>query len=372
MQRILTGMYGLLIVLLLASCMSEADTDENGDSAAPSEEEPDDTEDTEPEKEPEKVMPAGDVLQQSIDKMNDIESYTISTNMNQHLELGGEQTLENRYRSNTLVNLDPVRYHESSTIEKNQTTAEETNNSFVELERYFTDRGFYMFDSSESRWVQFPEQFNEDFKSFDKSYENPGRILEMIEAYSSNIHIIEGNRHYQLTFSGGEDQTQEIALEMIGMVNTGFSSSMEDMMYMAELESLTFQLQIDKETFYPKKLKMNLDMNMNNAEGEPDASDHLVVARYSDFNETERVEIPADVLNVAEGMELDEFTGFEQMEEFDSVDGMEMEQIYGDDTTESQDDPALDFDLSEHLNDGSGGGEREDTNEQPASGDSSG
>ncbi|SFQ10863.1 DUF6612 family protein [Salibacterium halotolerans] len=369
MHRILAGMYGLLIILLLASCMSEADTDESGDSGIPPEEEPDDSDETKPAPEPEKVMPAGDVLQQSIDKMNNIDSYTISTNMNQHLELDEEQELENRYRSSTLVNLDPVRYYESSSIEKIQTAAGETQSSFVELDRYFTDRGFYMYDSSESRWVQFPEQFNEDFKSFDKSYENPGRILEMIEAYSSDIHIIEGNRHYQLTFSGGKDQTQEIALEMIGMVNTAFSSSIEDMMYMAELQSLTFQLQIDKETFYPKKLEMNLDMNMNNTEGEANASHHLVVARYSDFNETERVEIPADVLNQAEDMELDEFTGFDQMEEFDSIDGIEMEQIYDDNTTESPDEPTLDFDLSDYLD---SGGENGETNEQPASGDASG
>ncbi|MGY4688950.1 DUF6612 family protein [Salibacterium sp. K-3] len=339
MHRILSGMYSLLIVLLLASCMSEADTDENGEQQSPpSEEEADNTEESdEPEEE---VMPAGDVLQRSIEKMKDIECYTISTNMNQHIELDQENTLENRYRSETLVNLDPVRYHESSTIEKNRTSPDDTKNNIVALERYFTEEGFYMFDSTENRWIQFPEQFTEDFKSFDKSYENPARILEMIEAYSSDITIVEGNRHYELTFRGGDGQTQEIALEMMGMVNADFSSSMEDMMYMAEMDALTYELHIDKETFYPKKLKMNLDMNMNNEEGEPDASNHLVVSRYSDFGETEEVAIPVDVLDRSEEMELEEFTGFEEMEEFDSIDGINMDEIYEEDATGKEEEQA--------------------------------
>ncbi|MFZ4451002.1 DUF6612 family protein [Salibacterium aidingense] len=346
MDRIRGGMFALIVILLLSACMSEAETDDNGETEVPpEEEEPEDPEDPE-----EKVMPAQEVLQRSINEMESIESYTIATNMNQQIELNPEETVENKYRSNTLVNLEPLRYHQTATIEKRDSAPEDAANSLVGLERYFTEEGFYIFDSSEGRWVQFPEQFTEDFQSYDKSFESPAHILEMIEAYSSEIEVVEGNRHYQLTFNGNDEQTQQIALEMMGMVNTDFSTSMEDMMYMTEIGNLTYELQIDKETFYAKKLKMNLEMNMNSEEGNGNTSTHVIVARYSDLDETEDISIPVDVLDRAEEMELEEFSGFDDMEEFDSIDGIEMDEIYENEESASEEESILDFDLSEYLN----------------------
>ncbi|RSL30796.1 hypothetical protein D7Z54_24490 [Salibacterium salarium] len=363
MDKLRVGMLILVLAMFSAACMSEAETnDENGEKEVPSEpeEEPDESDNQEPEE----VMAAEDVLQQSINKMEDLQSYTIDTNMNQHIQLNKEESLKNKYRSNTAVNLDPVRYHESSTIEKTQTDPMNQDISLISLERYFTEEGFYIFDSTEGRWTKFPDQFTQDFQSYDDSFENPQHILEMIETYNNDIAIEEGNRHYQLTFRGDNDQTQQIALQMIGMVNTEFSSTMEDMMYMTEIADLEYELQIDKETLYAKKLKMNLTMNMNTEEGEAYQSNHVVVAHYSDLAETEEVSVPSHVLNQAEEMEIHEFSGFDDMEEFDTIDGMEMDELYDDNDGESTEDTILDFDLSEYLN---GGSEEDETDEEEPS-----
>ncbi|MDQ0298260.1 hypothetical protein J2S78_000668 [Salibacterium salarium] len=360
MEKFRVGMLILLLTTFSTGCMSEAETEneENGETEVPSEteEEPDESEENDEE---EKTVQADDVLQQSINEMEDIKSYTIDTNMNQHIQLNKEASLENIYRSSTEVNLDPVRYHESSTIEKTETDPMETNSSLVGLERYFTDEGFYIFDSTEGHWTQFPNQFTQDFQSYDNSFENPEHILEMIETYNNEIEVKEGNRHYQLIFHGDNDQSQQIALQMIGMVNTDFSETMEDMMYMTEIADLEYELQIDKETFYAKKLKMNLTMNMNSDDGESYESNHVIVSHYSDVAETDEVTVPSHILDQAEEMELDEFSGFDDMEEFDSIEGIEMDELYDDSESESREDSILDFDLNEYLN-----GESEDELEE--------
>ncbi|MFB4165240.1 DUF6612 family protein [Alteribacillus sp. JSM 102045] len=356
MSRIRKGLLVIMLAVFATACTSEAETDENGTPSEPPEK----------EKPEEQEESADDVLDQSIDMMEDLENYSIDTNMNQDIRFKEDGYLRNKYRSHTIVNLDPVRYHETSTIKTTEENGKrETSTDVVGLERYFTEKGYYIFDSNEGRWVKFPDEFTEDLQSYDESFEKPAHTLELIEAYTEDIHMEEGNEHYRLTFSGENEQLQQIALEMMRMVNTDFSEMMEDMMYMTEMEGLEFELSIDKGTFYAKKLRMDMNMNMNSEEGKSYSSTHTVVARYDNFNEAEEVSVPADVLDSAEEMELEEFSGFKEMEEFDTIEGIEIEEFYKDneDAEPEDDEEEVEIDLNEFLSNEENDEDAEDEND---------
>ncbi|SDH64881.1 DUF6612 family protein [Alteribacillus bidgolensis] len=344
MAQIRKGLLLIMLTVFTSACMSEAETDENGNVTEP----------PEPEEPPEQEesIDSAEVLDNAIDSMEDLENYAIDTNMNQDIQFNKEGYLKNKYRSHTIVNLDPIGYHESSTIKTTEENGEsDTSTDVVALERFFTEEGYYIFDSNDGRWVKFPDEFTEDIQSYDESFEKPAHTLELIEAYTDEIHISEGDQHYRLTFSGENEQLQQIALEMMRMVNTDFSEMMEDMMYMTEMEDLEFELLIDKETYYAKTLRMDMNMNMNSEEGKSYNSTHTVVARYSEFNEAKEVSIPDDVLDNAEEMELEEFSGFNEMEEFDTIEGIKIEEFYEDEDEENEEEDGeeIEIDLNEFL-----------------------
>ncbi|SDH20093.1 hypothetical protein SAMN05192534_102152 [Alteribacillus persepolensis] len=348
MSPIRKRFFGVMLVLLLTACMSEAETDDNnGITQEPKEQEP--REEEPPLEETEETISASHALQQSIHAMQELENYTIDTNMNQDIQYNAHGYLENKYRSHTLVNVDPIRYHETSTIQTSEEKQDAASHETVILERYFTDQGYYIFDSNEGRWVKFPDEFTEDIQSYDDSYEKPAHILELIDAYTSDFHLVEGNRHYQLTFTGEDEQLHEIAVALMQMVNTDFSEMMEDMMYMTEIEHLAFELLIDKETFHARKLQMDMNMNMNSEDGRSYASHHTVVARYSDFNATEEVSTPEQVLEAAEEMDVEEFSGFNEMEELETMDRIELDEFYEKEQGEDTDN-GVEIDLKEFLN----------------------
>ncbi|WP_240374396.1 DUF6612 family protein [Bacillus piscicola] len=336
-----TSVLAFILILALTACTSDGDTDTEENGTEP---------DPPPQEQPTKEEPDADkVLSQAINKMEGLKNYTITTNMNQHIQLGDDDDLSNKYRSTTAVNLNPVHYHETASIIMDTTKQEEDSVHPIRLERYLTDKGVYIYDSSEGRWVKFPEEFTDDFQSFDKSFENPSHLLELIEAYSEELHIKEGNDHYRITFTGSDEQMQEIALEMTRMVNTEFSSSMKDLMYVTGIERLQFELDIDKETYDAKKLKMDLQMTASQENGEPYQSSHTVVARFSLLNETKEVTIPPEVLQTATEMELEEFSGFKDMKELETIEGIKIEDYY----KEAEEEAGKDHNDTNEANDAS-------------------
>ncbi|SFE92967.1 DUF6612 family protein [Alteribacillus iranensis] len=319
MRPILAVLLGFTLTFTLLGCESEAETEESGQDSNPP---------ISQDSQEEEQISRGQLINNSIQSMKAMENYTIETNMNQYIQLDEKQFLYNKYRSTTDVNLDPIHYHEKAsiyTLERNHDT--ETADDTTRLERYFTDKGIFIFDSNEARWIKFPDEFASDLQSLDKSFESPERMLEIIEAYAEDMHIEEGKDHYRITAGGSTQQMQEIAIEMMGLINTDFSSGMENLMYMSGIKQLNYEIHIDKKTFYMKKIKMNLRLDINSEQENTYASDYVFVTRFSSINETEEVTLPPGVLKEAEEMELEEFQGFEDMEEFDTIEGMEIEKF---------------------------------------------
>ncbi|MFB5660931.1 DUF6612 family protein [Alteribacillus sp. HJP-4] len=344
MKRMLAGLLTFVCVLFFAGCMSDEDPDDNGSEPAP----PDPEE--EPEEQEEEPAEAEDVLAEAIQVQEDLESYVIDTNMNQTIQYDDEEKLTNTYRSTAAVNLEPMRYHENSVIDNDPNDENPDEDNVVSLERYYTEEGFYIFESDEEEWVQIPDEFVEDIQATENRFDNPARTLNTIETYGEDFEIEERENKNHITFSGEEEPQQQIALQMVSMVNRDFSTTMEDILFMSEIESIDYELIIDQETNEVDSIRMDLTLLMNNDEGETYQSTHTIVAHYSSYNEAEEVEIPDYIIEQANDLDLQEFSGFEDMEEFETIGGIKLEEFY-EDGEESEEEGTEEVDLNDLFDD---------------------
>lgn len=319
MGKLQISLLSLLMIFFVVACNSDADFDENGNTPPlpeiPEEEENNDDIDGET------------ILSDTINAMSNVENYVIETNMNYYTSTtNNEKTLENKFRSQTSVNLDPTRYYESSFIIKPE-SEENGEKESIHLQRYFTEDGFFMYDSTKNRWIEFPEEFLEDFRAYDTSYESPSYILELIEQNVTAVHLSEGNEYYLLTFDGIDEETDEIVFYMFQLVDTDLAKSLADMLYVSDIARLDFEIKIDKETLYAQELKMTLRFELLGDEPTEQYSDYVVVIHYDNFNDTEEITIPTTVLEEAEEMEIEEFSGFEEMKELEIMERFDIEEL---------------------------------------------
>ncbi|MDA3130959.1 hypothetical protein GJS40_13190 [Aliibacillus thermotolerans] len=316
MDKLRMSLLSLLFIFFVGGCHSDTDLDEKGNTP-PLPEEPE---------EDEKLELDGEaILSESIDVMSNVENYSIATNMNYYTSNSEkERLLENKYRSQTLVNLDPMRYYESSHMIKSE-PGEDIER--IHLQRYLTEDGFFMYDSMKDRWTEFPEEFFEDFRTYDTTYESPSYVLELVERDVSSLELSEGNEHYRLTFDGLTQEADQIASYMFQLIDADLATSMADMLYVSDMEKLDFEMKIDKESFYAKEVKMKLRFEVHGEETTPHYSDYIVVVHYDNFNHTEEVTIPENVLKEAEEMEIEEFSGFEEMKELEIMERFDIEEL---------------------------------------------
>ncbi|QDI91370.1 hypothetical protein EPH95_09425 [Salicibibacter halophilus] len=260
---------------------SEA-TDENGTEEDSAEADANDEE-----------LSAEEVLSQSMEAMDQLNSYSAEMDMNQSINVDGEEMPMDMTMSMDVV-LDPMSFSQTM-VTPNPMTEED-----MEIEQYMDEDGtIYMLDPEMDEWIMMDGSAlgMEDIEDLEMS---PQEQLEMLEAYASDLSLEEEEDRYALTIEGSGDELMELTREFATMQqgDPQMQEEMEQVLGQMEINTLDYIMYIDKETFYQDEIEMNMDLEMEH-EGQTMEMMQEMQGTFSDFDEIDEIEVPQEAIDNA-------------------------------------------------------------------------
>lgn len=317
MKSLKMMLVGILAVLLLTACgntsngvngnvegNAEADetTNEQTTNSTTDVEEVDATEETEEAE----TLTAEEVLQKSTEAMAELSSYSMEMVSDQEISMAGEDTIKMVTKTTTDMSMNPMAMYQVTSIEDADGMMESMDN-----ESYFSEAGFFVYDSMAGQWFKMPEEFTTELNAMSEMQTNPAEQLEMLKAYSDDMTMTEEDGHYVLNFEGSGKQFNEMAGMIGGIMGDDMGGMMEEMLSMMTVNQLSYIVHVDKETFYQTKVLVNMDMEMD-IEGEKVSSIQSVDSTLSNFDEVGEITVPQDVIDNAQEITMEDLEQMEQ------------------------------------------------------------
>lgn len=234
-----------------------------------------------------------EILSQATSASENLNSFSIDMDMDQKMTSEAQsEPLDVSAVIHMDMFVDPLTMH--------QTMIMELHGESLETESYMTQEdGFYMYDPTQEKWMKLPTEMLDQMMTISKEQMDPVEQLKLLIDYSDEFTVSELNNVYELTLSASGDKFNDLIQKLIETSLPQMQG--ENMMEQINIHSLTYEFLIDKETYYPSKINMELEMDIEI----PDTGDLVKVyqqihANYSNFNNVNPITIPEDVKENAE------------------------------------------------------------------------
>ncbi|MCR6111936.1 hypothetical protein HXA35_16435 [Bacillus sp. A301a_S52] len=239
-----------------------------------------------------------DILKESISTMEELDSYTLAMDMSQVIE---EENEESELES---INFDYT-YDIALTLEP--TTMEmviradmgELGNG--EYLVYLTeDDGFYIKEPTATTWLKMSDDFSDGLMTMTEIQRNPENLLKSFEENLTYLSVETTDSSYIISLDSGDLNKEEILdqFEDLGFDDMSPLNEMD-----MDIENISHKVTIDKETFYQTEIDIEMTFNMT-IMGEISSIDQQLHMVLSNFNNTDPIQIPEDVLEEAEELDF--------------------------------------------------------------------
>ena len=236
---------------------------------------------------------AAEVLSESMEAMDQLNSYSMEMDMNQTMNMEGEE-MPMDMLINMDVILDPVSFSQTMVM------PDPISGEDMEMEQYMDEDGtFYMLDPESDEWMMM-DGSTLGMDNLEDLMMSPQEQLEMLEAFTSNLTLEEEDNRFALTIEGSGDEVMELSRELAAMQQT--DPQIEQAFEQMEINQLNYVMYIDKETFYLDEMEMEMEMEMS-AEGETMVMNQATHGTFSGFDEIDQIEIPQEAIDNAVDLE---------------------------------------------------------------------
>lgn len=245
---------------------------------------------------------AKSILEQSINAMTDVESFSMDMTMDQTMEMEGEEPLEMSTKLKMDAIQDPLSFYQ--VIESPDTLSGE----LTEVEQYFVDGEIYTYDPSQDMWIKMSGDLigMNDIEDLEMS---PDEQLETLMNFADDITVEDEGDRYALTIDGSGDELKEIAKELANAeADATMQADMDQIFEGMNITKLDYVLYINKETYYQEEMSMNLDMEME-AEGDTVTISQVSSGTFGKFNEIDEITVPSEAIDNAVEMTEEDLGG---------------------------------------------------------------
>lgn len=275
----------LLFALLLAGCGQSAATTEKNEEKDSTAQEAETKETSEADKE----ATAKEVLAAASEKSAELKNFAMDGTMNMVMKVG-EETIETNADMQTKTNVEPLVMQQTMEMEaEGQTTA---------VEMYMDEAYIYMQDIQSGGWIKMSqagagmgEMMNQ------QKTMTPAEQIKQLEQIADDIKLEETDSEYILNVKGNGEKLMGLTGDLMGS-DPNMQAAMEQM----EIEQIDYTYTLDKETHFPKALKMDIKMFITENEEKVEMQ-QSISSVFSQMNELEGVSIPEEVVN--EAVEMD-------------------------------------------------------------------
>ncbi|MBB6450844.1 LPXTG-motif cell wall-anchored protein [Geomicrobium halophilum] len=242
-------------------------------------------------------LSASEILQQSNEAMLELESYASETTMEQTMPdpLTDGESISITTHSEDEITLDPFAMHQVVTT----STPEEGE---VTIESYWTEEGFFTEDPEEG-WLKMPEDLSAGFDEMMEAAMASDHVAQA-EALGEDMSVEDTGDEYVLTYEGDGEKLLQETEELLGSDMNGEDSSMflEEFMDQVSFNDLSYEMTIDKDTYYMTGLVMDTDMDIDMDGESMNTTQSLEMSVYN-FNGIEGISVPDHVVDEATPME---------------------------------------------------------------------
>ncbi|MER2088274.1 MAG: DUF6612 family protein [Sporosarcina sp.] len=169
------------------------------------------------------------------------------------------------------------------------------------MEMYMTEAGFFMSNPGSENWIKFPEDMYEEMVGQMAGGADPTLDMNMFKEFIDDFKFEQTDNEYILTLSASGDKFTEL-FKKVATENMPAGLEMDnaqaEVLENMEVESLDYEIFIDKKSFYTTAFNMKMGMMMK-IEGEEMHINQKVHADISRINEIDNIEVPQEILDNA-------------------------------------------------------------------------
>ncbi|KAB2329039.1 hypothetical protein F7732_22220 [Bacillus mesophilum] len=250
------------------------------------------------EQNPEEVseLTLEEVFEKSAAASEELKSFSVDMNLVQDISLG-EESMETNSDISMDVTAEPLAFYQKMTM----SLAGES----METESYFTEDGIFIYDTASAQWMKFPQEMSDQLLQLSDQQTNPGAELNNLQEFADDFTFEQDDQNYILTLDASGDKFNDFIKEtaMENLPPELAAGAGEDAFEGLNINSVQYEILVDKETFYPNVLNMTMDMEMG-VEGDTVNVIQTVNGEYTDFNNIESITVPQEVLDSAVDMEM--------------------------------------------------------------------
>ena len=287
-------MMGIILVLVLAACGNNDAEPSTGDTTegAPTANEQTSGNNEDVNEAEQKNPTAEELLTRITEASKGIKSYSMDSKLEQNLSVtmeGEEQKQDVNMEMKTDVVLNPIAaYQEIKTSMPGQEGTQE-------MKQYITEDGVYT--QVEDTWVTLPKESTAPLLEQMKNQSNTASQFEQLNSIASDLQVEEEGDVYWLKAKLSGDKVRELATRILSQ-SGATDPQMAAMMQQMEIKTMDISYSVDKETYYPKDLVYSMTMDMD-MDGQALSIIMKMDSSLTDYNKTESIKIPQDVLDNA-------------------------------------------------------------------------
>lgn len=249
-------------------------------------------------------MSLEEVFQSSMEASEAVKSLHMDMVTNQQISMDGEgMEMAMEMSSSMDMTLEPMAFYQKS--ETNIASEDVVNdNPAGTMEMYFTEAdGLFLYEPFMEQWLQIPDEGFEGLASMaDVQTADPSVQLEQLKQFQDDFTFEQTADEYILTLNASGEEFKSLLQGQVEQTFSEMQVDMEALLEEIDVNSIEYELFIDKETFLTNRMNMVMDMDMG-MEGESMNIKSDMEAEYSDYNEIDAIAVPDEVKESAASTE---------------------------------------------------------------------
>ncbi|MBP1971443.1 hypothetical protein J2Z83_003582 [Virgibacillus natechei] len=275
-----------VMVLVLAACN---DTAEPTAEIAETEEE-------------ESELTARDVYSKALESSEEMESAEVTMNMKQQIESEADSTaLDMESNFDMQMTMDPLAVYQKGSTK--MMIDGEAGMPEMEIEMYMIDDGIYLYSDQLGNWVKMDNASMDAVNAMAGEQPDPSEQLKMLEEYMDDLSFEQSDNEFILKLNADGEKFNDLVQDMMEdslppEMMDAMGEEDQEIMENLTMNSVSYEIFIDKESFDMNAFNMDMDMTME-AEGEALHIVQNMESDYSNINNVDLIEVPEDVKDSA-------------------------------------------------------------------------
>ncbi|MGD6967488.1 DUF6612 family protein [Rossellomorea vietnamensis] len=220
-----------------------------------------------------------------------------------HDEAAEEGTMNMSTASSTDLVMDPMTMYQTSSVNMMMDELDGSELPLAQVEMYLTEQEIYMKDNIQNEWTTVPNEMADLLKDAALQESSlPENQLKQLEPYLDDFTFKQDEDNFILQLSLEEEKADQLLKEGMALMGDELHSSLQVAMEEISLSKMDLKMWIDKESFHTVKMDITQKIEMTQ-DGEKVKVDQTMKSGFSQFNEIDSIEVPAEVTESAVEME---------------------------------------------------------------------